>query len=90
MEVLHQIEQMSASSYALPYYIAEIYAGLNETDQAFAWLEKAYEERTHWLMYLHLEPAFDGLHADPRFTDLMERIGLPHAPLAAQKAKGRL
>ena len=54
-----------------------VYAGLGEKDQAFAWLEKAYEERTSRLSYLKVEPLWDPLRSDPRFADLVRRIGLP-------------
>jgi hypothetical protein len=40
-------------------------------------LEKAYEDHSHWLMYLHLDPGMDALRAEPRFQDLLKRIGLP-------------
>jgi len=55
--------------------IALIYAGLDEKDQAMAWLEKAYAERFN--PSILLRPAFDPLRSDPRFQDLLRRIGLP-------------
>jgi TolB-like protein/DNA-binding winged helix-turn-helix (wHTH) protein/Flp pilus assembly protein TadD len=54
--------------------IALIYAGLNEKDQAFAWLQKAYEARFNPSVLLR--PAFDVLHSDRRFQDLLRRLGL--------------
>jgi TolB-like protein/Flp pilus assembly protein TadD len=57
--------------------IALIYAGLGDKDQAFAWLEKAYEERAFNLAWLNVDPRWDNLRPDPRFTDLLKRIGLP-------------
>jgi TolB-like protein/DNA-binding winged helix-turn-helix (wHTH) protein/Tfp pilus assembly protein PilF len=54
--------------------IALIYAGLNEKDQAFAWLQKAYEERFN--PSILVRPAFDVLRSDPRFQDLLRRLGL--------------
>jgi hypothetical protein len=56
--------------------IALIYTGLGEKDLAFAWLEKAYVERTGRLLELP-DPAFDSLRSDPRFLNLVKRIGLP-------------
>ncbi len=56
--------------------IALIYMGLNETDKAFEWLKKAYEERAPFLTYLKVDPRFDRLRDDPRFIDLMRRVGL--------------
>ncbi len=60
-----------------PYYVAVTYVGLGETDQAFAWLQKAYEENYPWLIFLKVEPRLDPLRSDPRFQDLVRRIGLP-------------
>ncbi|MBS1830442.1 MAG: winged helix-turn-helix domain-containing protein [Acidobacteria bacterium] len=54
-----------------------LYSRLNDRDHAFEWLNRAYEDRSSWLVYLKVDPAFDNLRADPRFTDLVRRIGLP-------------
>jgi hypothetical protein len=59
------------------FSFAVIYLGLGEKDQAFAWLEKAYEERSFLLAYLKVDPIWDPLRSDPRFADLVRRIGLP-------------
>jgi len=56
--------------------IALIYAGLGEKDQAFAWLEKGYEERSFQMQWLTVEPRWDSLRSDPRFADLLRRMGL--------------
>ncbi len=55
---------------------AEIFAQLGEKDQAFAWLEKAYEERSYLMMYVKVAPTLDPLRTDPRFADLLRRVGL--------------
>jgi len=57
--------------------IAGIYARLGEKDQAFAWLEKAYAERADEILRLKEELDFDNLRSDPRYADLLRRIGLP-------------
>ncbi len=57
--------------------MAECYARLGERDEAFRWLEKAYEERKTDLVWLKVEPRFDPLRDDRRFQDLVRRIGLP-------------
>jgi hypothetical protein len=54
-----------------------IHAGLGDRDEALAWLEKAYDERSDYMPYLRLEPMLDGLRSDPRFAALVERVGLP-------------
>ena len=56
--------------------MAMIYTGLGEKDQAFAWLEKAYTDRVWRLPFLNVEPRFDSLRSDPRFADLVLRVGL--------------
>jgi serine/threonine protein kinase/Flp pilus assembly protein TadD len=74
--VLNELKESSKQGYISPYGIAAIHAGLGEKDQAFIWLEKAYEERSGWLIWLRAEPISDPLRSDPRFQDLLRRIGL--------------
>lgn len=59
-----------------PFVIAIVYAGLDEVDEAFAWLEKAYETRDGSVRYLKADPRLESLRTDPRFADLMRRVGL--------------
>jgi serine/threonine protein kinase/Flp pilus assembly protein TadD len=75
--VLNELKESSKRRYISPYGIAAIHAGLGEKDEAFMWLEKAYEERSGWLIWLRAEPISDPLRTDPRFQDLLRRIGLP-------------
>jgi len=56
--------------------LAVVYAGLDDKDQAFAWLEKAYADRSNFLAVLRLEPMLDSLKSDPRWNDLLKRMGL--------------
>jgi hypothetical protein len=53
-----------------------MYAQLGERDQAFAWLEKAFEERDYLMATLKVDPVWESFHSDPRFTDLLRRVGL--------------
>jgi tetratricopeptide (TPR) repeat protein len=55
--------------------IALVYVGLNEKDLAFEWLEKAVEEHSPWLIHLNVDPRFDPIRSDPRFTRLVRRVG---------------
>jgi DNA-binding winged helix-turn-helix (wHTH) protein/TolB-like protein len=74
---LHDLSQAKdARRYVSPYTVAAIYAGLNDRDQAFKWLEQAYEERDVWLMNLKVDPVFVTLRSDKRFQDLLARAGL--------------
>ena len=59
------------------YMIATVYAALGEKDQAFTWLEKAYEDRTEYLPGLKVAPEMDPLRSDPRFKDLLRRMNFP-------------
>ena len=58
------------------YRIAWVYAALGDKDQAFRWLNKAYEDRAFHMMFLRADPFFESLHGDPRYEELIRRIGL--------------
>jgi tetratricopeptide (TPR) repeat protein len=75
--LLDELKEMSRHKYVPSPFIALVYAGLGEKDQAFAWLEKAYEERSYEMQLLKLEPRWDSLRSDGRFADLVRRVGLP-------------
>jgi len=77
--VLAELEELSKRRYVSPYEKAILHAGLGETEQALEWLEKAYRERSGWMIYLQAEPRLDRLRSDPRFGNLVRRVGL--APL---------
>jgi eukaryotic-like serine/threonine-protein kinase len=57
--------------------MAYIHSRLGQNEQAFAWLERAYEEHDMWLSTLKVEPKWDSLRSEPRFQDLVRRVGLP-------------
>jgi tetratricopeptide (TPR) repeat protein len=63
--------------YARSADVARWYTMLDEKEKAFAWLEKAYQERDPWLPMDIAGPSFDPLRSDPRFQDLLRRVGLP-------------
>ena len=75
-KLLDQLQEDAKHKNVSPCNIARIYEGLGQKDQAFAWLEKAYAERDSNITNLKVDPEFDSLHSDPRFTDLLRRIGL--------------
>ena len=64
-------------SFVSPLLIAYLYAHAEEQDQAFKWLERAYNAREPLLVFLRIEPDWDNMRSDPRFQDLLQRIGLP-------------
>jgi len=73
---MDQLAQLSKTRYVPSPYAVGIFAALGDNDQAFASANKAYEERSHVLIYLQVEPSVDSLRADKRFPDLARRIGL--------------
>ncbi len=77
LRVLGRLRALSKQRYVSSLSFALVYAGLGEKDQAFVWLEKAYEERSSPLYMLKVDPKWDPLRSDPRFNDLLRRIGLP-------------
>jgi len=77
-KVLAHLQEMSANRYIAPYNVALIYAGLADRDKAFEWLDRAYDARSYLLVeYLNTDSRLDDLRADPRFSALRYRVGLP-------------
>ena len=75
--MIDELQAQAKRRYVSPYFIAVIYSGLGQKDEAFAWLDKAYAEHHPYLTLLKVEPVFDRLRSDPRFAELMRRVGLP-------------
>lgn len=76
-KIIGELNEQSKRMYVDPYFLAQIHTALGDRDKAFQELEKAYEEHSSWLVWLKVEPKFDSLRSDPRFTNLVQRIGLP-------------
>lgn len=76
-KILEKLRSRSQRRYISPCLLALVQIGLGERDQAFASLEQAYTERDQWLLYLKVDPHMDDLRSDPRFKDLVRRVGLP-------------
>jgi TolB-like protein/Flp pilus assembly protein TadD len=79
--ILKSLEEQSKHQYISPYYIALIFAGLGDKERAFAWLDKAYSDRGEWLVWLNVDPRFDSLWTDPRFSELLKRIGFANGTI---------
>ncbi len=77
-EVLKTLEAMARERYIPPYAIAQVYTGLRQDDQAFAWLERGIEEHDVHLAMLPTEPKWDALRGDRRFAEVLRRCGLPY------------
>ena len=73
--LLEELLKSSSERYVPPYHIALIYNGLGERDQTLAWLERGFEERDPRMVFLKVEPKWNNLRADPKFQDLMRRVG---------------
>ncbi|MGH2374875.1 MAG: tetratricopeptide repeat protein, partial [bacterium] len=73
--VLAELRDLAKQRYVSSIRFAVVYLGLGENDQVFQWLDRAFEERDGFLAYLKVEPRFDTLRGDPRFGDLMLRVG---------------
>jgi TolB-like protein/Tfp pilus assembly protein PilF len=73
-KLLAELTGPSRGEYTSPYFVAVIYTGLGDKQQALAWLEKAFAEHTDEMVYLKADPKFDPLRSDPRFQDLLRRM----------------
>lgn len=71
-----QLERMRSQRYVAALYIAVVWTGLGDRDQAFHWLDLAYDEDCEYLVYLSTEPMADPLRTDPRFPQLLQKLGL--------------
>ncbi len=76
-KILKDFEQLSQHSYVSPWWPAMIYPGLGNKEEAFLWLQKAYDGHEHDLVFSKVWPMFDPLRSEPRYQDLMRRVGLP-------------
>jgi TolB-like protein/Tfp pilus assembly protein PilF len=76
-KVLSELLERAKRSHVSPYSIAVVYAALDEKDQAFQWLDKALEERSKVLIELRDSLQFENLRSDPRFANILHRVGLP-------------
>lgn len=76
LKVLQELKEMSSGQYVSPLDFVFINIGLGDKEKALEYLEKAYQERSTWLMWIKVDPRFDPLRSDPRFADLLQRMKL--------------
>lgn len=88
LEILESLKELAKQKYVAPYFLAGIHIGIGENGRAFEYLERAYEEKSHWLIYLHMDPSMDTLRDDPHFQDLLRRVGLPPRRSSAEPIPG--
>jgi serine/threonine protein kinase/Tfp pilus assembly protein PilF len=82
IQILNDLTMLAKQKYVAPYFFAGIHIGLGAIDRAIECLEKSYEEHSHWLIYLHMDPSMDALREERRFQDLLRRIDLSTFPAA--------
>jgi len=74
---LDELLELNRRRYVTPVALVQVYIGLGDKDRAFAWLEKAYQERSNFMAFLKVIPMVDPLRSDLRFDDLLRRMGMP-------------
>ena len=77
VQILDELTKLAQQKYVAPYFFAGIHIGLGKNQRALEYLEKSYEEHSHWLIYLPLDPSMDALRDNPGFQSLMQRVGVP-------------
>ena len=79
-KIVEELKELATRKFLAPYLMAPIYIALGDKDEAFRLLEKAYEQRSIWLLWANIDPRVDPLRDDPRFQDLLRRIAFPKKP----------
>ena len=77
LQIAERLKMGSKNDLSMAVHLAVIYATLGDADRALEWLQTAYQRHSHVVAFIKCEPAFDSLRSDPRFQDLLRRIGLP-------------
>jgi serine/threonine-protein kinase len=75
--ILDDLTKLAKQRYVAAYFFALIHIGLGDNGRAIEYLEQAFEEHSHWLIYLHIDPSLDALRSNFRFQDMLRRVGLP-------------
>jgi serine/threonine-protein kinase len=75
-KIIDELNEVMKQQYVSPYAMALIFAGLGEQDEAFEWLERAYQDRDETFVHLRVDPRLDSLRSDARLTQMMRRINL--------------
>jgi predicted Zn-dependent protease len=76
LQMLDKLKSVSVRRYVSPFYVAFLYIGLGDREQAVAWLDRGYDDRSNNMIFLNVVPQFDTLRSEPRFQGLRHRIGL--------------
>ncbi len=76
-KIINDFSELSKRRYVSPYFTATVYAGLKDKEKTLEYLERAYQDKSIWLVWLRVEDIFDFVRPDPRFQELQRRVGLP-------------
>jgi tetratricopeptide (TPR) repeat protein len=76
LQLLAELNRRRKAGYVPAGAVVNAYLGLNDNEQAFVWLEHAYKEQSNILQFVEVHPYLDPLRADPRFADIVRRVGL--------------
>ena len=76
-QVLERLDSLSRTQYVTAYAVALVHAALGQSDSAFVWLNKAVDERTHWVLWLNRDRRWDPIRSDDRFRAIVRRVGIP-------------
>ncbi len=76
LKALDQLQAMKSRTYVSPVYVALVYLALGERDPEYVWLNKGYEDRAEWLLWLPVDPLFDDQRNDPRCRELVSKVGI--------------
>ena len=82
--IARELQENSKKEYVAPYWLATIYVALGDKKTAFQLLDKAFAERSNWILDLKIDPRFAALRSDTQFQDLLRRVGLPQSIDSAQ------
>ncbi len=76
-KMLEDLQQRAKKRHVTPYWISLGYMGLGEKEEALRWLEKAYEERSAWMLFIKVDPTLDPLRSEPRFQAIVRKMNFP-------------
>ena len=78
LRILERLDGIAKTRYVPAIYPGAIYVGLDDMDQAYSWAEKAYADRSYYVIYFNVEPSLDRFRLDSRFSELTRRLALKH------------
>lgn len=76
LKALAGLQAMSGQMYVSPVYVGLVHQALGDTDAEFAWLQRGYDDQSEWLLWLPIDPMFDGQRSDPRLRELIRKVGV--------------